>query len=60
MSATKIEARLAQSGLRLSPAEIAKLAELVQVGDRDSAWIRAIPRSYLEEPMTVFRPVVAK
>jgi hypothetical protein len=55
MTETPFEARMAAHGLKLSPAETAKLEELVKDLDRAAAAIRAVERSYLEEPSNVFR-----
>ncbi len=47
--------RLSTLGLRLSATELARLGEIVTDVERISAWLHAEPRSYLEEPVTVFR-----
>jgi hypothetical protein len=47
--------RLAANGLKLSDEDIVRLAEAAGDIDKASARLRAIPRSYLEEPAVVFR-----
>jgi hypothetical protein len=46
--------RFAAHGLRLSEAEVAKLAEVIADVERISAWLRTESRSYLEEPVVAF------
>jgi hypothetical protein len=47
--------RLAAHGLRLSTAEVAKLAPALDDIARIAAWLGSDPCSYLVEPVTAFR-----
>jgi len=55
MSEPTFEARMAAYGLKLPPAEMPKLEELVKDLERAAANVRAVERSYTEEPSNVFR-----
>mgnify|MGYP001226984087 CR=1 FL=1 len=56
MSALPFADRMASLDLKLpTEAEIPKLEELVKDLDRAAAFIRSVERSYLEEPVNVFR-----
>jgi hypothetical protein len=46
--------------LKLSTKEMSQLEELVKDLERGAQSIRAVERSYLEEPASVFRPTPAK
>ena len=47
--------RMAAAGLTLPPAEAARLEALVKDLDSAAAAMRAVERSYAEEPSNVFR-----
>jgi hypothetical protein len=55
MSETDFAARMAAKGLRLPAVEVPKLEALVADLEHAAAAIRAVQRSYVEEPANVFR-----
>jgi hypothetical protein len=55
MSEPDFAARMAAHGLRLPDAEVPKLEAVVADLERAAAAIRAVQRSYAEEPVNVFR-----
>ena len=55
MSGISFASRMAALGLHLPAAELPPLEELVRDLERSAAAIRAVERSYLEEPSNVFR-----